>query len=102
MPEMMWPYRARNSIPYSSKISKGFPPVEWTAAAEGSTGPRSGSASMSLTATGRGTPMAAYSLPDLHYDFGALEPHYSAEVLELHHDKHHAAYVDGANKALEK
>jgi Fe-Mn family superoxide dismutase len=46
--------------------------------------------------------MAAYSLPDLPYDFGALEPHYSAEVLELHHDKHHAAYVKGANAALEK
>jgi superoxide dismutase, Fe-Mn family len=46
--------------------------------------------------------MAAYSLPDLPYDYGALEPHYSAEVLELHHDKHHAAYVKGANAALEK
>ncbi|MCU1376538.1 MAG: Superoxide dismutase [Actinomycetia bacterium] len=46
--------------------------------------------------------MAAYSLPDLPYDFGALEPHYSAEVLELHHDKHHAAYVKGANDTLEK
>jgi Fe-Mn family superoxide dismutase len=46
--------------------------------------------------------MSAYSLPDLPYDFGALEPHYSAEVLELHHDKHHAAYVKGANTALEK
>ena len=46
--------------------------------------------------------MAAYSLPDLPYDYGALEPHYSAEVLELHHDKHHAAYVKGANTALEK
>jgi Fe-Mn family superoxide dismutase len=46
--------------------------------------------------------MAAYTLPDLPYDFGALEPHYSAEVLELHHDKHHAAYVTGANTALDK
>jgi Fe-Mn family superoxide dismutase len=46
--------------------------------------------------------MAAYTLPDLPYDFGALEPHYSAEILELHHDKHHAAYVSGANTALEK
>ena len=46
--------------------------------------------------------MAAYSLPDLPYDVGALEPHYSAEVLELHHDKHHAAYVKGANDTLEK
>jgi superoxide dismutase, Fe-Mn family len=46
--------------------------------------------------------MATYKLPDLPYDYGALEPHYSAEILELHHDKHHAAYVDGANKALDK
>jgi superoxide dismutase, Fe-Mn family len=46
--------------------------------------------------------MADYTLPDLPYDFGALEPHYSAEILELHHDKHHAAYVAGANATLEK
>jgi Fe-Mn family superoxide dismutase len=43
-----------------------------------------------------------YTLPDLPYDYSALEPHYSAEVLELHHDKHHAAYVAGANATLEK
>jgi superoxide dismutase, Fe-Mn family len=46
--------------------------------------------------------MADYALPDLPYDFGALEPHYSGEILELHHDKHHAAYVTGANTTLEK
>ncbi len=46
--------------------------------------------------------MAVYSLPELPYDYAALEPHYSAEVLELHHDKHHKAYVDGANTTLEK
>ena len=46
--------------------------------------------------------MTTYTLPDLPYDFGALEPHYSAEVLELHHDKHHKAYVDGANTTFEK
>ena len=46
--------------------------------------------------------MPQYTLPDLPYDYGALEPHYSAEILELHHDKHHAAYVKGANGALEK
>jgi Fe-Mn family superoxide dismutase len=43
-----------------------------------------------------------YELPDLPYDYSALEPHYSAEVLELHHDKHHKAYVDGANTTFEK
>jgi superoxide dismutase, Fe-Mn family len=46
--------------------------------------------------------MPAYSLPDLPYDYAALEPHYSAQILELHHDKHHATYVKGANTALEK
>lgn len=46
--------------------------------------------------------MAVYVLPDLPYDFGALEPHYSAEILELHHDKHHAGYVSGANTTLDK
>ncbi|HEY8216779.1 MAG TPA: superoxide dismutase [Acidimicrobiia bacterium] len=46
--------------------------------------------------------MAVYTLPDLPYDYAALEPHLSAELLELHHDKHHKAYVDGANTTLEK
>jgi superoxide dismutase, Fe-Mn family len=46
--------------------------------------------------------MSAYTLPDLPYDYGALEPHYSAKILELHHGKHHKAYVDGTNKAFEK
>ncbi len=46
--------------------------------------------------------MAPYTLPDLPYDYAALEPYYSAEILELHHDKHHAAYVAGANTTLEK
>ena len=43
-----------------------------------------------------------YTLPDLPYDPGALEPHYSAEIVSLHHDKHHAAYVKGVNETLEK
>ena len=42
-----------------------------------------------------------YTLPDLPYDYSALEPHISGKIMELHHDKHHKAYVDGANKALE-
>src|SRR5690606_19847419 len=46
--------------------------------------------------------MADYTLPDLPYDYGALEPHISGRIMELHHDKHHAAYVTGANTALEK
>lgn len=43
-----------------------------------------------------------YRLPALAYDYGALEPHISGQIMELHHDKHHAAYVKGANTALEK
>ncbi len=43
-----------------------------------------------------------YVLPDLTYDYGALEPHVSGEILALHHGKHHAAYVAGANATLEK
>ena len=46
--------------------------------------------------------MKRYSLPELPYDYAALEPHYSARLLELHHDKHHAAYVAGANATLDK
>jgi Fe-Mn family superoxide dismutase len=46
--------------------------------------------------------MKPYELPPLDYDYSALEPHYSARVLELHHDKHHKAYVDGVNTALDK
>ena len=44
--------------------------------------------------------MAVYTLPDLPYDYAALEPHISAKIMELHHSKHHKAYVDGANNAL--
>ncbi len=45
--------------------------------------------------------MTTYSLPDLAYDYGALEPHISGQIMELHHGKHHAAYVAGANATLE-
>ncbi|MDK6259424.1 MULTISPECIES: superoxide dismutase [Corynebacterium] len=45
--------------------------------------------------------MAVYELPDLPYDYDALEPHISGEIMQLHHDKHHKTYVDGANAALE-
>lgn len=45
--------------------------------------------------------MAVYELPELDYEYDALEPHISAEIMELHHSKHHATYVAGANAALE-
>ena len=46
--------------------------------------------------------MNQYKLPDLPYDYSALEPHVSGKIMELHHDKHHAGYVNGANAALER
>src|SRR5471030_105594 len=42
-----------------------------------------------------------YSVPPLAYDFAALEPHIDAQTMQIHHDKHHQAYVDNLNKALE-
>lgn len=42
-----------------------------------------------------------YTLPDLPYDFSALEPHIDARTMEIHHDKHHAGYVKKLNAALE-
>jgi Fe-Mn family superoxide dismutase len=46
--------------------------------------------------------MAAYTLPDLPYDYAALEPFISGKIMELHHDKHHATYVKGANDTLDQ
>jgi len=43
-----------------------------------------------------------YVLPNLPYDYGALEPYFEGKVLELHHGKHHAAYVNGLNHTLER
>lgn len=42
----------------------------------------------------------AFSVPDLPYDFGALEPHIDARTMEIHHGKHHAAYVAKLNAAV--
>ena len=44
--------------------------------------------------------MAEYTLPPLPYDFGALEPHIDAKTMEIHHGRHHKAYVDNLNKAV--
>ncbi|MEV0615019.1 superoxide dismutase [Nonomuraea sp. NPDC050404] len=46
--------------------------------------------------------MGDYTLPDMPYDYAALEPAITGEILELHHAKHHAAYVKGANDTLER
>ncbi|HEY8843797.1 MAG TPA: superoxide dismutase [Gaiellaceae bacterium] len=42
-----------------------------------------------------------FEVPPLPYDYGALEPHIDEQTMHLHHDKHHQAYVDNVNKALE-
>jgi Fe-Mn family superoxide dismutase len=44
----------------------------------------------------------SFKLPDLLYDFSALEPHIDARTMEIHHDKHHGGYVNKLNAALEK
>jgi len=46
--------------------------------------------------------VSRYVLPDLPYDYGALEPHLSGKIMELHHDKHHRLYVETANECIEK
>jgi Fe-Mn family superoxide dismutase len=51
-------------------------------------------------ATRRG--LMAFTLPPLPYDFSALEPHIDAQTMQIHHGKHHAAYVNNLNAALEK
>jgi Fe-Mn family superoxide dismutase len=61
-------------------------PYEWT--------PQDGSPERIL--------VAEYTLPPLDYDYGALEPHISGQINELHYTKHHATYVKGANDALAK
>jgi Fe-Mn family superoxide dismutase len=43
----------------------------------------------------------AFDVPPLPYDYNALEPHIDEQTMRVHHDKHHQAYVDNANKALE-
>lgn len=43
-----------------------------------------------------------HTLPDLPYDYGALEPHICAEIMQLHHSKHHATYVNNLNITEEK
>lgn len=56
---------------------------------------------MSLVASLSGV-RSKYTLPDLPYDYNALEPVISAEIMQLHHQKHHQAYINNLNIALEK
>ena len=43
----------------------------------------------------------SFELPSLPYDYGALEPHIDTQTMQLHHDKHHQAYVNNLNAALQ-
>jgi Fe-Mn family superoxide dismutase len=54
----------------------------------------------SLHAQAPAAPSGPYTLPPLPYSFDALEPHLDAKTMEIHHDRHHAAYVTNLNKAL--
>ena len=46
--------------------------------------------------------LSTAQLPDLPYDFGALEPYISGDIMKLHHSKHHNTYVNNFNAALEQ
>jgi len=54
----------------------------------------------SALAQAAGSPTGPFKLPPLPYAFNALEPHIDARTMEIHHDRHHKAYVDNLNKAL--
>ena len=56
---------------------------------------------MSHTAAQGAAPQMTHTLPPLPYSFDALEPYIDAKTMEIHHDKHHGAYVTNLNKALE-
>ncbi|KAL2651315.1 hypothetical protein R1flu_019443 [Riccia fluitans] len=62
----------------------------------------SGARSLLSFQRGFGTSDHGYTLPDLPYEYGALEPVISGEIMQLHHSKHHQAYVTGFNQAMEK
>jgi Fe-Mn family superoxide dismutase len=62
--------------------------------------PTAGASPLSLQDLGWDAAKGEYTLPPLPYPKDALEPHLDAQTMEIHHGKHHKAYVDGLNKAL--
>src|SRR5205809_1273470 len=59
-----------------------------------------GSLNISAAEAPAAAPTGPFTLPKLSYAFDALEPHIDAQTMEIHHDKHHAAYVTNVNKAI--
>src|SRR6185369_64904 len=86
---------ARSTIASSCRMSR-------------STGQRSPSTACSrftrlgVSSARQGGPLMAYSLPPLPYPSDALEPHIDKQTMEIHHGKHHQAYITNLNAALEK
>jgi len=78
----------------SSALLRTTPALRGALRAAGATKP---AAALASTAFVRGKA----TLPDLQYDYGALEPYISGKIMELHHKKHHQTYVTGLNSALE-
>ena len=76
-------------------IAQSLPRVIASAAAD--TAPVAPAAPAPAAST---TPTGPFSLPPLPYAFDALEPHLDAQTMQIHHDKHHAAYVANLNKAV--
>ena len=72
------------------------------AAAAGGVGPSALATSVGARMPLLPTRGGQYVLPELPYAYDALEPHIDARTLQIHHDKHHAGYVKGLNKALAK
>src|SRR6478609_8482141 len=62
---------------------------------------RAGQADSQSSCPPRKESVMAFTLPPLPYDYKALEPHIDEQTMRLHHDKHHAAYVNNLNAALE-
>src|SRR5579884_2641910 len=81
-------------------LAAGFG-ARWLGAASAAFGFPSASTGFHQEANFTGGRPVAFTLPPLPYSFDALEPHIDARTMEIHHDKHHGAYVTNLNKALE-